>query len=204
MGITKVNLGSGKDAAENWLNIDNSPKLFLAKHPFLKWVLFKLRIISEEVYKEHWSKDIIRHDVRKGLPFDNESVDFIYCSHLLEHLTREEGKKLSRDAHKVLKQNGVFRVVVPDLKLAAQKYVEGDLDFFETQSGPIADQFMSYNMFHDFHKWAYDSESLKFLLHAAGFEKDKIFEREYRQGTCPDLDKIDHKKKRSFYIEAVK
>jgi len=204
MDAIKVNLGCGKDAVEGWINIDNSPKVLLAKYPFLKWILFKVGIISEEVYKEKWSRDIKRHDVRKGLHFDNNSVDCIYCSHLLEHLAREEAKNLCQEAYRVLKPKGVFRVVVPDLKLAAQKYVEGDDSFFENESGPIADQFMSYNMFHDFHKWAYDSESLKYLLEEAGFDKSKIYECDYRQGNCPDLEKIEHKKKRSIYVEAIK
>jgi len=203
MDAIKVNLGCGKDAVEGWINIDNSLKVLLAKYPFLKWILFKVGIISEEVYKEKWSKNIKRHDVRKGLPFDNNSVDCIYCSHLLEHLTQEEAKKLCQEAFRVLKPNAISRVVVPDLKLMAQKYIDGDLAFFKDQTGPVADRFMSANMFHDFHKWAYDSKSLKFLLEEAGFDNNKIFERDYRKGNCPDLEKIEHKKE-SVYAEAIK
>lgn len=198
MGTIKVNLGCGKDAVEAWVNIDNSLKVLLASHPLLKWMLFKLKIISETVYKENWSKNIKRHDVRKGLPFADESVDYVYSSHLLEHLFRKEARELCHEIHRILKPNGIFRVVVPDLKLAAQKYIEKDEFFFEKQSGAIANQFMSYNMFHDFHKWAYDSESLKYLLEEAGFDKSKIYERDYRQGNCPDLEKIEHKKKEAF------
>jgi len=30
-------------------------------------------------------------DIRRGLPFDNNSVDFIYCEHFIEHISYKEG-----------------------------------------------------------------------------------------------------------------
>ena len=200
----KVNLGCGKNAIEGWINIDNSPKVILSKYPLLRWILFKLKIISKEVYEDIWSRNIIWHDVRKGLPFENESVDVVYCSHLLEHLTRDEAKELCLEVFRVLKPKGIFRVVVPDLKKAIEAYLNRDFSFFGIFDVPIAEAFMRYNMFQDFHKWAYDFESLSHMLKDCGFYE--IHECSYRVGRCPDLEKIElrGRPERSLYVEAVK
>ena len=148
----KVNIGCGKYAIQGWINIDNSPKVILSKYPLLRWILFKLKIISKEVYEDIWSRNIIWHDVRKGLPFETGSVDVVYCSHLLEHLTRDEAKELCLEIFRVLKPKGIFRVVVPDLKKAIEAYLNRDFSFFGIFDVPIAEAFMRYNMFQDFHK----------------------------------------------------
>jgi predicted SAM-dependent methyltransferase len=36
-----------------------------------------------------WSRYIYIHDVRKRLPFANNSAEAVYASHVLEHLYRE-------------------------------------------------------------------------------------------------------------------
>jgi len=212
----KVNLGSGKNAVEGWINIDHAWNILLSKHPFLKFVLFKLRVISEKTYQTNWDKEIKRHNIRKRLPFNNECVDYVYCSHVLEHFSRKEARKVCQEVYRVLKPNGVFRVVVPDLKLLAQKYIDGDKAFFGNKKEPIANQFINKTLlvkgeaptfferfFAHYHKWMYDSESLHYLLREAGFDTDNIFECEYRKGKCPDLEKIETHEK-SVYMEATK
>jgi len=59
-------------------------------------------------------------------------------------------------------------------------------------------------MFQDFHKWAYDFESLSHMLKDCGFYE--IYECSYRVGRCPDLEKIElrGRPERSLYVEAVK
>jgi SAM-dependent methyltransferase len=54
-------------------------------------------------------------DVRQALPFSACSVDMCYSSHLLEHLCSGAAAELLREQHRVLKPQGVIRVVVPDL-----------------------------------------------------------------------------------------
>jgi len=52
-------------------------------------------------------------DVRKGLPFDSDSVDEILMSHFLEHLTGEEAIELLAECYRVLKPGAAVTVVVP-------------------------------------------------------------------------------------------
>ena len=76
----KLNLGCGKDIKKNFINID------FYKHPNTK-------------------VDLIT-DLGKKMPFKDSSVDYIYSSHLLEHLTWIEGNKLINDCYRVLNKKG--------------------------------------------------------------------------------------------------
>ncbi len=63
------------------------------------------------------------HDVRKGLPFSDETFDIVYHSHLLEHLPREAALPFSKECYRVLKSGGIIRVAVPDLERITQLYL---------------------------------------------------------------------------------
>lgn len=54
-------------------------------------------------------------DVRKGLPYSDNYVDFINASHLIEHLTVEEGIAFLKECKRVLKEGCSVRIGYPDL-----------------------------------------------------------------------------------------
>lgn len=63
------------------------------------------------------------HNLLKGIPFENASFDVLYHSHILEHFTREDGKTFLKECFRVLRNGGILRVVVPDLKDIVQEYL---------------------------------------------------------------------------------
>jgi len=67
---------------------------------------------------------VIKHDLRRGLPFPDESFDAVYGSHVLEHLEPEAGANLLRECRRVLSPQGIVRIVVPDLEAIAKLYLE--------------------------------------------------------------------------------
>lgn len=67
---------------------------------------------------------IIEHDIRRGLPFHDGSFGAVYHSHVLEHLTPEQGESLIRECHRVLTPGGVLRIVVPDLEQISRIYLK--------------------------------------------------------------------------------
>lgn len=72
----------------------------------------------------HQNSSLIQiHDIRKGLPFSNGHLDACYSSHVLEHLTQEQAKALLIECMRVLKSNGIVRLVVPDLEAIARNYL---------------------------------------------------------------------------------
>src|SRR5256885_2143554 len=66
----------------------------------------------------------IRADVRKGLPLDDASVDFIYSEHFVEHLSLEEGKVYFGECHRVLRRGGVVRTATIDLPYVLERYAQ--------------------------------------------------------------------------------
>jgi ubiquinone/menaquinone biosynthesis C-methylase UbiE len=106
------------------------------------------------------------HDITK-LPFENNSVDLIYSSHVLEYFDREEVTNVLKEWYRVLKIGGMLRVAVPDFKMMTTKYlIDGcELDLF---LGPLYGKW-SMGDKTIYHKTAYDFLSLKKVLQSNGF-----------------------------------
>ena len=47
------------------------------------------------------------------LPFADNSVSLIYCSHTLEHIEEKRAKDFIKECYRILKKNGIMRLVVP-------------------------------------------------------------------------------------------
>jgi predicted SAM-dependent methyltransferase len=69
-------------------------------------------------------KEVIEFDIRRGLPFDDNTFDAVYHSHVLEHLTPEQGERLVRECGRVLAPGGILRIVVPDLERITALYLK--------------------------------------------------------------------------------
>ncbi len=62
--------------------------------------------------------------MRQGIPFPDRSFDVVYHSHVLEHLSKSEASKFLKECSRVLRPQGVLRVVVPDLEEIANNSSE--------------------------------------------------------------------------------
>lgn len=91
-----LNIGCGKTLHPKWVNID-----IVAAVP-----------------------GVHACDVRRGLPFAADMFDACYCSHMLEHVTRDQAKVIVGEAHRVLRNGGIARFVVPDMEQIARLYLE--------------------------------------------------------------------------------
>lgn len=67
--------------------------------------------------------EVIAHNLRQGIPFDDESFYIVYHSHLLEHFHKIEAEHFLRECYRVLKDEGIIRVVVPDLEQIVRLYL---------------------------------------------------------------------------------
>ena len=75
-----VQFGCGSCAPEGWRNFDASPRLRLEKCPVIG------RFIRQPVFPSNCEYG----DIVKGLPFAPVTVDVLYSSHVLEHLSLED------------------------------------------------------------------------------------------------------------------
>ena len=62
-------------------------------------------------------------NILKGLPFDNCSFDFIYSSQFVEHLTLSQLSFVLDECYRILKPNGIIRLVIPDLEELVSQYL---------------------------------------------------------------------------------
>lgn len=67
--------------------------------------------------------NILVHNLAKGIPFETESIDAVYHSHMLEHLDRDVAPGFLLEVKRVLKPGGIQRIVVPDLQLLCRRYL---------------------------------------------------------------------------------
>lgn len=85
--MKKLNLGSGKDykdSKKGWVNLD---------------------------YNSNYKVDIVHNLNKFPYPFKEQEFDYIYCSHILEHV--EDFFKTLRELSRILKKRGKLHIRVP-------------------------------------------------------------------------------------------
>jgi len=178
----KINLGCGEKLKKGYINIDLN-----------KLADFRL-------------------DLRKKLPFKNNSIDFIYSKHFFEHIDYLDSTAINclKDYLRVLKKGGEMRMVIPDMEKVFKAYVNKDLRFFDLiDIELVVPQSKEYSSVIDYvnygiyqfgqHRYCYDFEKICLLLKSVGFKniiKDKF---------DPDIDSDTEIRKRySLYVKAIK
>jgi len=90
-----LNLGCGNTYHKDWINID-----FFSN-----------------------SEQVKVHNLLDGIPINNNCVDVVYHSHVLEHFSKDDGFHFMEECYRVLNRNGIIRIAVPDLEMIAKEYI---------------------------------------------------------------------------------
>ena len=129
----RVNIGCGKSPINGWTNYDNSLAIKLANSPLL-FISKSLKLLrKQQIENIEWNKKhkIYFVDATKKIPLEDNSVECIYSSHMLEHLSRTGSISFLDESLRILKIDGILRIAVPDLKMAINDYLtDGDADEF--------------------------------------------------------------------------
>ena len=170
-----VQYGCAFSAPTGWINFDSSPTLRFERFP-----------LFGKFYTKNSSRfpETVRYgDVVAGLPVDDGACQGVYASHVLEHLSLDDCRTALRETLRILTPGGIFRLVVPDLRVYAERYVaavrDGDGDasirFLEgtglgVRSRPrtpmgLAQRLMGSSE----HQWMWDESSLRLELERTGF-----------------------------------
>jgi len=158
-------------------------------------------------------------DVRKRIPVPDKSVRGIFAEHFFEHIDyREEAPRFLAEARRVLKDDGVLRIIVPDAEKYLRAYVhEGwaemislrpldrdlkDPNFefkYSTRMELINVVFRQGNE----HKFAYDFETLSLLLKRNGFQR--VVRQKYGQCIDPEVCiDLEVRASESLYVDCQK
>jgi predicted SAM-dependent methyltransferase len=112
------------------------------------------------------------HDI-VNLPYEDNSVDLIYASHVFEYFDREEGAKVLDKWFLKLKPGGILRIAVPDFEAMVKLYISGEYPLNKFL-GPIFGK-MSMDEQTIYHKTTYDFNSLSDMILKAGFSSVKTY-----------------------------
>ena len=150
----------------------------------------KLQIGSDGNYLDGWfntdlntKNNVYYLNLKEKFPFDDNTFDFIYSEHNIEHFTIDEGVALLKECLRVLKSNGKIRLATPDLKKLINyynteteinnKYTNWEFNSFikkKTNINISTKAIVINNFYRDWgHKLVYDFETLKRVLEYSGF-----------------------------------
>lgn len=200
----RANLGCGMHCLPSWQNVDGSlTALFGSRNfSFINHILYKLAG-SSEFYTFGQYDEIIKKngllfcDLKNGVPFADNSLDIVFTSHFLEHLSETDGLNFLEDCHRVLKPGGLLRILVPDLDFAAELYASGKVDEMLRTFFYTSDRF-------DFHahKYGYNFNSLSERIKKFNFKEIK--KQDFKKGECPNIDFLDVYPGHSLFVECKK
>lgn len=87
---------------------------------------FKDLDIPSKKYNLERAQEFISYDIRTDkIPFKENEVDNIYCSHVIEHIEEKVVIKFIEDCSRVLKKNGVLRIATPDARFLWEMMIRG-------------------------------------------------------------------------------
>lgn len=177
-----LNLGSGPRGldSDNWINIDGF-------------------------------KDTNVHflcDFNRPFPFEPDTFDGIFCEHVLEHFTYEDGRALMIECKRILKNDGVIRIIVPDGRKIQTWYLnepEWLVKYKQTISGLPMEAVNSFFYQRYEHQCIYDAHLLIDSLLKAGFRSAELSSFETTVTGAKNLVLDDSKYRlESLYVEAIK
>lgn len=199
-----VNFGSGNICPKGWISLDWSLSALTVKLPYfyqLKKILFKLNIINKNILNAKWPKNITIWNMGWGVPFTNESTDIAYASHFLEHLPEDKALKFLKRCYVILKQEGIIRLVVPDIDIILDRYLKDIKNNTIDATNELNLRFFEKGQ----HKHMYNYETLSKILTEIGFKDVKRLD--FRKSKISDIKRLETSKLKyytSLYIEAVK
>lgn len=132
--------------------------------------------LDAEYWQWKYAPDLVIWDVHDGLPFPNESCQFVYSEHFVEHLPVNVAELYFRECHRILVPGGVVRTAMPDLAEAVRQFAENDwrqpwLEKYGYQWIQTRGECLNIVMRHWEHQWLYDLEELTRRLRDAGFSR---------------------------------
>lgn len=183
--LTRYHLGCGTIFLKNWLNIGHWNQLEQGR-------LYANPNNAEGTL-------LLNHDLRFGIPSAPGSLDAVYHSHMLEHLSYTDGLIFLGKIYEAMKPGGLHRILVPDLEAFSKAYVSNDSLLLEKykehvlNDGPdiyVTKAAIFMGMLHNHeHKSGWDWETLKWALERQGFSR--VRRTLFQESDFPDIKEME-------------
>ncbi len=145
-------------------------------------------------------------DLRIGLPFPDESLDFIYSEHVMEHFSYDDLRALLKDCYRALKPSGIFSAAIPNARIYLDAYLH-PANFDREKYCQYKQYHLAYKSRIDFvnyifymnghHRYMFDEDNIQSVLTDVGLRNVRL--RDFD----PTLDQ-EARRYESIYAEAVK
>lgn len=204
----KLHLGCGTVVVDGWINVDYSLGARLSKIPTFRYFNKKLKLFDVE-----WKENIFLHDLTKKLPWKDNSVDYIYCSHTLEHFTKDNGRYLLSEIYRVLKRGGLARIIVPDLGIIIDRFNKKEimaedlvncLEVFEQETKTTSKIKKIFNRLYQFpHRCMYTEDRLTHIMSEIKF---LVTPKKYLESNIESIEEIESEErtKNAIVVEGIK
>jgi len=181
---TKIHFGCGSYRLDGWINVD----LDRSGRP-----------------------DVVA-DLRENIPFQSRSVDYIHSEDFVDQLELDKAYHFFEESHRILKDDGVMRVLTPNLYEFARRYVKQDRSLVRLWDEQIGLPLRTRRMCEIFnlgmrlggHTFLYDGETLCQVLRECGFEPQRTRYRQSRHEALRGLDIRSPKTGVSLYYDCYK
>jgi predicted SAM-dependent methyltransferase len=172
--IKKLQIGAQGSPMQGWLNVDILPK----------------------------TNNTAYLDATKKFPFQNNTFDFIFAEHMIEHITFDEAQLMLNECYRVINKGGIIRLATPNLDNLAklieepnkpehQAYIKFYVEKFCGKDYPNIPALQINKIFYAFHhKFIHNFDSLKYLLENVGFTK--VIQVEVSKSNHEALLNIEH------------
>jgi predicted SAM-dependent methyltransferase len=146
-------------------------------------------------------------DISRPFPFRANSFDGVFCEHVLEHFSLEDGERITREIYRILRPGGHARIIVPDAQLILRRYFSAPTEIVAWRgTGNETPMEIVNSYFHQRyeHQFLYDWVTIERMLLRAGLS-DVARTLFGKALTCPAI-VLDAPKYRweSLYVEASK
>jgi predicted SAM-dependent methyltransferase len=170
----KLQLGTGSNLLEGWLNTD--------------------------VYDDTRQGRVVYLDARRRFPFDDGTFDLVFTEHMIEHLSYPDARHCLHECRRVLKPGGRVRVATPSLERIAglyndqgeleKRYIRWSIDTFVPDADAYLPGFVLNNFLRDWgHRFVFDEATLRHALEASGFveiERRSVGDLEHHGTMIPE------------------
>lgn len=171
MKLLNLCCGNTRVVDDVWVNLDNLHEVLLPGTPERE------NLDREQNYQEFYIGE------NGKFPQVDGFFDGILASHCFEHWDCQQGVRVMKECHRILKPGGVLLVSVPDAAVFRRNHAEDTVENAERLFGePIflgdgEKDFCGYALFNRWHKTVLSEDSLWCYFVRAGFKEETISRR---------------------------